>query len=80
MVIWNPEKRRWGCVIPTFLTDKEVEILEYAINAYMFVMNGKAKFSFGELADEIEKHFDLKEPRNWEVVRVLRKANLCNPT
>jgi len=76
MVIWNVEKRRWGFNIPTFLTKEETSILKYAITAYGFVMKNKPSYSFIELADEIEKVYDLNNPRNWEVARVLRRAGL----
>lgn len=60
----------------------ESEIALYAIQAYGFVLasSGEDKrTTFAELADQIEQIYDCSEPRNAEVVRVLRALHIRNP-
>lgn len=49
------------------------DILQYAINAYSFILE-KGKYSIQEFAQAIEGYYDVTEPRNAEVVRVLRSV------
>lgn len=66
-------------------TPYEGEVTKLAIEAYGFVLKQhpfgqSAHYTFGEFADLIEKHYDTAEPRNAEVVAVLRSVHQRNAT
>lgn len=48
------------------------DVLDYACRSYSYMMELKQELTFSEFASLIENRFDTTEPRNQEVVRVLR--------
>lgn len=66
-------------------TQYEGEIANYAIESYGYVLKQhpfgqSAHYTFSEFADLIEKHYDTAEPRNAEVVAILRSIHQRNAT
>lgn len=60
------------------LTPAEVTTFEHAVSAYSFVLQGHASTGAGWIA-RIGQAYDLSEPRNQEVTRVIKKAMLVEP-
>lgn len=66
-------------------TPYEGEVTKYAIEAYGFLLKdhpfgAEAHYTFSDFADLIEKHYDTAEPRNAEVVAILRSIHQRNAT
>ncbi len=59
---------------PEGLSLKQIEILEWAVTAYAFVMWPRTKFTFGELADAISNYYDRNTPQTSEAIQVLHAA------
>ena len=55
--------------VPEGLSLKQIEILEWAVPVYAFVMWPRTKFTFGELADAISNYYDRNTPQTSEAIR-----------
>lgn len=56
-------------------TQKQSELLEYAIDSFAFVLPFNGEFSFGEWADKITTIYDTANLKTSAVVGEIRKFN-----
>lgn len=70
-------------ILPLKATPQEGEIARLAVQNYGFVLKDHpfgtpTRYSFSEFAAKIEKQYGTTNPRNAEVVRVLRSIHQRN--
>jgi hypothetical protein len=63
-------------VYPNGITPYQRNIAEHACSAYGFILTEERTYSWGEVADEICKVYDVVEnPQNQVVVEILRQLH-----